>query len=74
MIGTLKVLNQRKQQTTLFIVGGLRPAYIIFMQNTHRIKDLTESLCRAQAIFYALPNNRRGSKYHGFTYSGRVNL
>ena len=74
MIGTLKVLNQRKQQTTLFIVGGWRPAYIMFMQNTHKIHDLTESLCRAQAIFYALSNNRRGTKYRGFTFSGRVNL
>ena len=30
-----------------------------------------QTLCHAQAIFYALPNNKRGTKYHGFTYSAK---
>ena len=32
---------------------------------------LTEPLCRAQAILYALPNNERGTKYLELTYSAR---
>ena len=32
-------------------------AYINIIQNTHQIRVLTEALCRAQAIFYSLPNN-----------------
>ena len=38
---------------------------ITFVQITHQIQVLTEPLCRAQAIFYALPNNERGTKYCG---------
>ena len=34
---------------------------------------LTEPLSRAQAIFYALPNNERGTKYRRFTYSAKQN-
>ena len=41
--------------------------YIIFVQITHQIRVLTESLCRAQAILYALANNERGTKYHELT-------
>ena len=32
-------------------------AYINFNQNIHQIQVLTKPLCRAQAIFYSLPNN-----------------
>ena len=46
---------------------------IIFVQITHQIQVLTEPLCRAQAILYALPNNERGTKYRGLTYSARQN-
>ena len=51
--------------------GLLRSAtavYINFVINIHQIQVLTEPLCRAQAIFYALPNNERGTKYRGLTY------
>ena len=37
-------------------------ANITIMQNTHQIQVLTEPLSRAQAIFYSLPNNERGTK------------
>ena len=46
-------------------------AYINIIQNTHQIQVLTEALCRAQAIFYSLPNNERGTKYRGLTYSAK---
>ena len=42
-------------------------AYINFNQNIHQIQVLTKPLCRAQAIFYSLPNNEWGTKYHGLT-------
>ena len=42
-------------------------AYINIIQNTHQIQVLTEALCRAQAIFYPLPNNEWGTKYRGLT-------
>ena len=41
------------------------------MQNIHQIQVLTEPLCRAQAIIYALPNKERGTKYRGLTYSAK---
>ena len=41
------------------------------MKNIHQIQVLTEPLCRAQAIFYALPNNERGTKYCGLTYRAK---
>ena len=44
-------------------------AYINFNQNIHQIQALTKPLCRAQAIFYSLPNNEWGTKYRGLTYS-----
>ena len=44
---------------------------INFVQNIDRIQVLTEPLCRAQAIYYALPNNERGTKYRGMTYSAK---
>ena len=44
-------------------------AYINFNQNTHQIQVFTKPLCRAQAIFYSLPNNDWGTKYRGVTYS-----
>ena len=46
-------------------------AYINFNQNIHQIQVLTKPLCRAQAIFYSLPNNELGTKYHGLTYSAK---
>ena len=46
-------------------------AYININQNTHQIQVLTEALCRAQAIFYSLPNNEWGTKYRGLTYSAK---
>ena len=46
-------------------------AYINFNQNIHQIQVLTKPLCRAQAIFYSLPNNEWGTKYHGLTYSAK---
>ena len=39
--------------------------YITFVQITHQIQVLTEPFCRAQPIFYALPNIERGTKYRG---------
>ena len=44
-------------------------AYININQNTHQIQVLTKPLCRAQAIFYSLPNNEWGTKYRGLNYS-----
>ena len=46
-------------------------AYINFNQNIHQIQVLTKPLCRAQAIFYSLPNNEWGTKYLGLTYSAK---
>ena len=44
------------------------PAVCInFVLKLHQIQVLTEPLCRAQASFYALPNNERGTKYRGLT-------
>ena len=48
--------------------------YINFVQTTHQIQVLTEPLCRAQAIFLALPSNERGNKYRGLTYSAKQNV
>ena len=57
-----------------FNYGTPWPAvYINFMQITHHIQVLAEPLCRAEAILYALPNNERGTKYRGLTYSVRQN-
>ena len=47
--------------------------YINFVLKIHQIQVLTEPLCRAQASFYPLPNNERGTKYPGLTYSARQN-
>ena len=47
--------------------------YINFVLKIHQIQVLTEPLCRAQGSFYALPNNERGTKYRGLTYSARQN-
>ena len=49
----------------------LRPANINFNRNIHQIQVLTKPLCRAQAIFYSLLNNERGTKYRGLTYSAK---
>ena len=46
--------------------------YKLCAKNTSN-SGLTEPLCRAQASFYALPNNERGTKYRGLTYSARQN-
>ena len=57
-----------------FYYGRPWPAvYINFVLKIHQIQVLTKPLCRAQASFYALPNNERGTKYHGLTYSARQN-
>ena len=45
--------------------------YTNFNQNIHQIQVLTKPLCRAQAIFYSLPNNEWGTKYRGLTYSAK---
>ena len=45
--------------------------YINFLQIIHQIQFLCEPLCHAQAIFYSLPNNERGNKYRGLTYSAK---
>ena len=49
-------------------------AYININVNTHQIQVLTEPLCRAQAIFYSLPNNEWGTKYRGLTYSAKLTV
>ena len=59
---------------TDYYYGRPWPAvYINFVLKIHQIQVLTEPLCRAQASFYALPNNQRGTKYLGLTYSARQN-
>ena len=52
--------------------GCLRFVFVVFPDHTHLL-FLTEPLCRAQAIFYALLNNERGTKYCGLTYRARQN-
>ena len=49
-------------------------AYINFNQNIHQIQVLTKPLCRAQAIFYSLPNNEWGTKYRGMTFSAKLTI
>ena len=60
------MINKRDYLSSLGeknIYGRPWPAeYIIFVQITHQIQVLTEPLCRAHAILYALPNNERGTK------------
>ena len=46
-------------------------AYINFNQNIRQIQVLTKPLCRAQALFYSLPNNEWGTKYRGLAYSAK---
>ena len=59
---------------SVYYYGRPWPAvYINFVLKIHQIQVLTEPLCRAQASFYALPNNERGTKYRGLTYSARQN-
>ena len=48
--------------------------YINFVQIKHQIQVLTEPLCRAQAIFYALPNSERGTKYRGVNLQREAKL
>ena len=63
-----------QNETSHFHYGRPWPAvYINFVLKIHQIQVLTEPLCRAQASFYALPNNERGTKYRGLTYSARQN-
>ena len=57
------------ESTTFITVGRGRPH--ILCANHHQIQVLTEPLCLAQAILNALPNNERGTKYRGLTYSAR---
>ena len=62
---------------TIWMTASIKPyygrpwsaVYIVFVQITHQIQVLTEPLCCAQAIVYALPNNERGTKYRELTYS-----
>ena len=56
---------------TVFCGRPWPAAYINFNQNAHQIQVLTKPLCRAQAIFYSLPNNEWGTKYRGLTYSAK---
>ena len=64
--------NTRGRLELLTSCGRPWPAaYININQNTHQIQVLTEALCRAQAIFYSLPNNEWGTKYRGLTYSAK---
>ena len=58
---------------TWMVYYGWPAVYINFVLKIHQIQVLTEPLCRAQASFYALPNNERGTKYRGLTYSARQN-
>ena len=61
-------------RVSVFDYGPPWPAvYINFVLKIHQIQVLTEPLCRAKASFYALPNNERGTKYRGLTYSARQN-
>ena len=73
--GTLRTFNlssEDKNPEVQFDCGRPWPAaYINFNQNTHQIQVLTKPLCRAQAIFYSLPNNEWGTKYRGLTYSAK---
>ena len=48
--------------------------YINFNHNTPQIQVLTKPVCRAQAIFYLLPNNEWGTKYLGLTYSAKLTV
>ena len=67
-------LSFRKTNIWLTVTDCGRPwpaAYINIIQNTHQIQVLTEALCRAQAVFYSLPNNEWGTKYRGLTYSAK---
>ena len=50
--------------------GCLQFVIVVFPDHTHLL-FLTEALCRAQAIFYSLLNNERGTKYRGLTYSAK---
>ena len=71
---TRKYHNHTLQTKTRPDYGRPWPAvYINFVLKIHQIQVLTEPLCRAQASFYALPNNERGTKYRGLTYSARQN-
>ena len=56
-------------QTLLHCGRPWPAAYINFNQNVHQIRVFTKPLCRAQAILYSLPNNERGTKYRGLTFS-----
>ena len=70
----IKSVESKKTTNYTVYCGRMASGLYNVHANTHKIQDLTEFLCRTQAIFYALPNNRRGTKYRGFTYSARVNL
>ena len=51
------------QNMVFYYYGRPWPAvYINFVLKIHQIQVLAEPLCRAQASFYALPNNERGTK------------
>ena len=69
-----RFMKMLKDPSGKYFVNCGRPwpaAYINFNQNIHQIQILTKPLCRTQAIFYSLPNNERGTKYLGLTYSAK---
>ena len=47
--------------------------YIIFVQIIHQINGFVRTFMPCLGYFYALPNNERGTKYRGLTYSARQN-
>ena len=62
-------ITQTQSQVDSYCGRPWPAAYININVNTHQIQVLTEPLCRAQAIFYSLPNNEWGTKYRGLTSS-----
>ena len=73
-VGIYKHKLSRIESLVILYYGRPWPAvYINFVLKIHLIQVLTEPLCRAQASFYVLPNNERGTKYRVLTYSARQN-
>ena len=71
-VALLLITDNAVRVTAVYYCGRSWPAaYINFNQNIHQIQVLTKPLCRTQAIFYSLPKNEWGTKYHGLTYSAK---
>ena len=58
-------------ESTAFITVGRGRPHIQTLCKSPSKSISTEPLCLAQAILNALPNNERGTKYRGLTYSAR---